>query len=160
MSKFKSKKFVVIIAALAIAASASLAAAAWLTGGNGNGAAKADTASGVTVTAVTPAADLYPGAQGAVKVSVKNDNKFPVQLTAIAGNGAITSDKGTACDTSTGVTYTAPTGLGIDSNYKLTPGETKTFTLANAVAMSNASDDACQGATFTVPVAVAARSAA
>jgi len=48
------------------------------------------------------------------------------------------------------VTFTDQTGLALD----LAAGATTTFSLANAVSMSNASDNTCQGAIFTIPVDV------
>ena len=99
-------------------------------------------------------ADLYPGATGAVKLKVTNPNSFPVRITAVSKQaaGSITSDKGAACNASTGVTFTDQSGLTLD----LAAGATSTFTLSGAVSMSNASDNSCQGAIFTIPVDVTA----
>jgi hypothetical protein len=96
-------------------------------------------------------ADLYPGATGSVKLKVTNPNPFPVRITAVAKQAsAISSDKGAACDASTGVTFSDQTGLALD----VAAGATTTLTLANAISMSNASDNSCQGAVFTIPVNV------
>jgi len=83
---------------------------------------------------------------------VTNPNPFAVRITTVAKQtgGVITSDKGAACNASTGVTFTDQTGLALD----LAAGATTTFSLANAVSMSNASDNTCQGAIFTIPVDV------
>jgi hypothetical protein len=91
-----------------------------------------------------------------VKVKVTNPNPFPVRITSIVKQpaAAISSDKGAACDASTGVTFSDQTGLALD----LAAGATTTFTLANAVSMSNASDNSCQGAVFTIPVTVSGAS--
>ena len=62
----------------------------------------------------------------------------------------VTSDKGVACNASTGVTFTDQTGLALD----VAGGATSTFTLSGAVSMTNASDNSCQGAIFTIPVDV------
>jgi hypothetical protein len=48
------------------------------------------------------------------------------------------------------VTFTDQTGLALD----VAAGATSTFTLSGAVSMSNASDNTCQGAIFTIPVDV------
>jgi hypothetical protein len=48
------------------------------------------------------------------------------------------------------VTFTNQTGLTLD----LAAGATAGFTLTGAAAMSNASDNTCQGAVFTIPVVV------
>jgi hypothetical protein len=68
---------------------------------------------------------------------------------------AISSDKGAACNAATGVTFADQTGLALD----IAAGATTTFPL-RAVSMSNASDNSCQGATFTIPVEVTGASSA
>jgi hypothetical protein len=127
---------------------------AWSIGGTGNGAAKATTASSITLADASAytSADLYPGATGNLKLRATNPNPFPVRITAVSGNGTITSDKGAACDASTGVTFTNQTGLTLD----LAAGATATLTVPSSVSMSNSSDNSCQGAVFTVPVSVTA----
>jgi hypothetical protein len=153
-----STKFIVIAVAGVIAvAVAGIAIAAWAVSGSGTGYAKAGSSSALTLSDATAStsADLYPGVTGAVKLKVSNPNPFPVRITAVAGNGTITSDKGAACDASTGVSFTNQSGLTLD----LLANETnKVFTLATAVSMSNASDNTCQGAVFSVPVSVTATS--
>lgn len=153
-----SRKFVVAVAAvLALVATGALFAA-WSTSGSGNGYAKAGSASALTIgdASLSTSADLYPGASGAVKLKVTNPNSFPVRITSVAKQaaGSITSDKGAACNASSGVTFTDQTGLALD----LAAGATSTFTLSGAVVMSNASDNSCQGAIFTIPVDVTAAS--
>jgi hypothetical protein len=128
---------------------ASVAFAAWTAGGSGHGYAKATTADVVSTldASASTTAQLFPGGSGDVTVTVSNPNDYPVRLTSIAGNGAITSDKGSACDASTGVTFTDQTGV-----FDVPANDAATFTLSGAVAMSNASDNSCQGAVFTIPV--------
>ena len=148
-----SKKLLLALLAVALV-SAGIAVAAWNVTGSGTGYAKAGSASALTLgdASASTTADLFPGASGAVKVKVTNPNSFPVRITAVSGNGTITSDKGAACDASTGVTFANQSGLAVD----VAAGATSTFTLAGAVSMSNASDNACQGAVFSVPVSVTA----
>ena len=131
---------------------AGAAVGAWNVTGSGSGYAKAGAATGLTLNDASGAtvADLYPGVTGSVKLSVTNPNSFPVRVTSVTGTGAITSDKGAACNASTGVTFTNQTGLTLD----LAAGATSVFTLAGAAAMSNSSDNSCQGAIFTIPVSV------
>jgi hypothetical protein len=135
---------------------AGVAFAAWTATGSGSGYAKATTAQALTtvdVSASTPAT-LYPGATGNVKLSISNPNPYPVTVSSVSGNGAITSDKGAACNASTGVTYSNQTGLSL----AVPAAGSATFTLAGAVSMSNASDDSCQGAVFTIPVSLSGAS--
>jgi hypothetical protein len=158
MRNRKRTKLVVGLAVGVVAvAVAGIAIAAWAVTGSGTGYAKAGSSSALTLSDATAStsADLYPGVTGAVKLKVSNPNPFPVRITAVAGNGAITSDKGAACDAATGVTFSNQSGQTLD----LLANETNhVFTLATAVSMSNASDNSCQGAVFSIPVSVTATS--
>ena len=104
----------ITVIALAVA---GLVYAAWTSSGSGSGYAKAQSAQALTtvdVSATTPAT-LYPGATGNVKIEISNPNPYPVEVTDVTGNGAITrrcrSPDG--CVT-TGVTFTDQTGQTID----------------------------------------------
>jgi hypothetical protein len=135
---------------------AGVAFAAWTATGSGGGYAKATTAQALTtvdVSASTPAT-LYPGATGNVKLSISNPNPYPVTVSSVSGSSAITSDKGAACNAATGVTYSNQTGLSL----VVPAAGSATFTLTNAVSMSNASDDSCQGAVFMIPVSLSGAS--
>jgi hypothetical protein len=125
--------------------------AAWVTSGTGSGYAKSTSAQNLTTSVVVPSATLYPGANGDVAVTINNPNPYPVQVTAISnGTGAITGTGGTGTCTTTGVTFTNQTGLTI----AVAANSSTTSTLTGAAHMSNASDDGCQSATFTIPVAL------
>jgi hypothetical protein len=140
------------VVALLLVGVVGLVYAAWTTNGSGSGYAKAGSASPLTtvdVSATTPAT-LYPGANGDVLVRINNPNTFPVRVTAISGNGTITAAGGTGTCTTTGVTFTNQSGLPID----ISASSAVTSTLTGAAHMSNASDDGCQGATFTIPVSL------
>ena len=139
-----------------IIAVTAVAYAAWTASGSGQGYAKAGTAQLLTtvdVSATTPAT-LYPSGTGNVLLRINNPNPYPVQVTTVNGNGTITSDKGALCDASTGVTFTNQTGLTLN----VPASSAATFTLTGAVAMSNASDNTCQGAVFTIPVSLSGAS--
>jgi hypothetical protein len=150
------RKLVVVLAAVVVLVLSSIVLAAWSTSGSGNGYAKAGTASALVIgdASASTTADLYPGATGgSVMLKVTNPNPFPVRITAVTlqSGGTITSNKGSACDASTGVTFTNKSGLTLDLAASAT---NQVFTLTNAVSMSNASDNTCQGAVFTIPVDV------
>lgn len=149
-----SKKTFAVIAAAATAVIAAVAISAWQTSGTGNLYSKATTASALALgdASASTNADLYPGATGAAVVKITNPNAFPIKITQVTlhTGGTISSDKGAACDASTGVSFTNQTGLSL----ALAANATQTFTLAGAVSMSNASDNSCQGASFTMPVDV------
>jgi hypothetical protein len=112
-------------------AAAGLVYAAWTTSGSGSGYAKAQSAQQLTTVDVSAstAATLYPG---------------------VTGNGAITADAGHPGCVTTGVTFTNQTGLTLD----VAANGTADRTFTGAAQMSNASDNGCQGATFTVPVSL------
>jgi hypothetical protein len=146
------------IAVLTIVATLSLVAfvyAAWTTNGTGNGYAKAGTATSLTTIDVSAStsATLYPGVSGDVLLKIDNANPYPVTVTAVSGNGAITPDGGHAGCTTTGVTFTNQSSLNIVVPAKAgaVDGTVQT-TLTGAASMSNASVNGCQGATFTIPV--------
>jgi hypothetical protein len=151
--RLSRKLFFVVVAIAALVVSGVLYAA-WSTTGSGNGYAKAGTASALTIgdASASTTADLYPGGTGSVKLKVTNPSPFAVRITTVTKQtgGAITSDKGAACNASTGVTFTDQTGLALD----VAANATSTFTLSGAVSMTNASDNTCQGAIFTIPVDV------
>lgn len=155
MSIGPKKKLVVATGVVAGMLTAGVAWAAWTANGTGSGYAKASQAQAVTTAdaSSSTAAELYPGASGDVKITVVNPNAFPVRVTNVDGDGAITSDKGAACDASTGVTFDDQTGT-----YDVAADTSSTFTLPGAAHMSNASDNSCQGAVFTIPVSLVAAS--
>jgi hypothetical protein len=145
-------KALVAVGVVAGAAFATnVAFAAWTANGTGSGSATSTSSIGVSTVAATPTAQLFPGGSADLKITIKNDNGYPVRVTQITGSGSITST--IACDLSNGVSYTNQTGT-----WDVAANGTGTFTLANAVHMSNASVDACQNVTFTVPVSLTAAS--
>ena len=155
-SRSGRKKVFILAAAAILVVAAGVAYAAWTSSGSGNGYAKATTAQAlgtIDVSATTPAT-LYPGATGDLKIEIDNPNPYPVRISSVSGTGTITSDKGAACNASTGVTFTDQSGLTLD----VPAASSATFTLSGTVAMSNASDNSCQGAVFTVPVSLSGSS--
>lgn len=150
------KRLGVGMAFVVIALAGSVAVAAWLSSGTGNGYAKATTAQALTTidASASTSATLYPGATGNVTIDISNPNPYPVRVTSVTGNGTITSNAGSACNGSTGVTFTNQTGLTLDVG----ANTDATFTLNGAVSMTNASDNSCQGAVFTIPVSLSGQS--
>ena len=134
----------------------SIAYAAWTASGGGQGYAKAGTAQTLTTVDVSAStvASLYPSGTGNVLIRISNPNPYPVLVASVTGSGTITSDKGAACDASTGVSFTNQTGLSL----AVPASSAATFTLTGAAAMSNVSDNTCQGAVFTIPVTLSGAS--
>jgi hypothetical protein len=152
MKSKHTRRGMVATALLLVALAGTVAFAAWTTNGTGNAYSRAGSAQALTtvdVSATTPAT-LYPGVTGDVRLRIDNPNPYPVRVTTVSGNGTITSDAGATCDASTGVTFTNQTGLTLD----VAAASQATFTLTGAAAMSNSSHTSCQGAVFTIPVAL------
>ncbi|HEV8251145.1 MAG TPA: hypothetical protein VGQ15_14345 [Gaiellaceae bacterium] len=156
MKSSTRRKTLLAAGIIALVAAAAVAVAAWQTSGSGPAYAKAQTAATLTLgdASASTSADLYPGATGALTIKITNPNPFPIKITTVAlqTGGVVTSNKGPACDASTGVSVSNQTGLAI----AVGASTTSTVTVPNAVSMSNASDNSCQGAVFTVPVDVTA----
>lgn len=159
MDLIKRRKLITSCVALALVVGASLAFAAWTTSGSGQGYAKAGSAEALSTlnAAASTTASLYPGSDGDVKLEISNPNSFPVRVTSVSLNGTnadISADAGHSGCTTTGVSFTNRSGLTID----VPAGGTQTATLTGAASMSNASLNACQGATFTIPVTLSGSS--
>ena len=127
-----------------------VAFAAWTSTGTGTGTTTAATAKNLTVTAGAPTG-LFPTGTVTMPVTVTNNNTYKVQLDSIDFVDAAASVP--ACSAST-VTSTGGTYQGVF----IAPGASVTRDLA--VTMSNAAEDACQGAAFTLRYLASARSAA
>jgi hypothetical protein len=152
----RRRRKILVVAAAILVVVVGVAYAAWTAGGSGSGYAKATTAQALSTVYVSAStsATLYPGATGDLQLRIDNPNPYPVRVTSVSGTGTITSDKGPACDASTGVVFADQTGLTLD----VPASSASTFTLAGAVSMSNASDNSCQGAVFSVPVSLSGTS--
>ena len=155
-----NRKLAVAVIA-AVCACVGLVYAQWTTNGSGNAYAKAGTAQALSTVDVSAStsATLYPGVSGDVLIKLDNPNPYTVTVTGISGNGTITADAGHSGCTTTGVTFTNQTGLTLTVPAKSggVDGVLQT-TLTGAASMSNASLNACQGATFTIPVSISGSS--
>lgn len=139
---------------LTAALAATAAFAAWTVGGGGTGTATAVSAQNLTTSAATTTAALYPGITGAnLYLTVNNPNPFPVAVTSVNANGAAVPDAGHPSCVTTGVTFTTTAVT------QTVPASGSLSFTAAGVAMTNASDTGCQGATFTIPVTFTAASA-
>jgi hypothetical protein len=145
------------LSAVVVLATAAVTFGSWTVSSSaGSGYSKAKVALNLTLSdaSASTTAQLYPGGSGDLYIKVTNPNPFAVTISSVTGAGPITSDKGAACDAATGVSFTNATGL----SQAVGAGATVTFSLAGKVAMSNTSDNTCQGAIFTVPITLAATS--
>lgn len=141
-----------VVALLAVAGSGA-AYAYWAGTGTGAGSASTGTmtiAANVLAGSDQPTGSLIPGRSSDAVVSITNPNGFPVTLYSVAGRGAVTASNGCA---PTGVTFLSQSGLTIS----IPTGATQLVHLNAAVAMDSTSANACQGATFSIPVTVTVR---
>jgi hypothetical protein len=149
-----NRKRVVAASALVLGVSIiGVAIAAWTTGGSGSGQASAGSASSMTISAGTPSTSLYPTASADVAATVSNPNPYKVHVSSVS-LGAISVDGGhSGCNTAS-LSVTSPQnngGSGWDVPAKSGGIDGSLgIDLANAISMSNAANDSCQGATFTV----------
>ena len=155
MKFFKKRNIVAVSMTLIAMTAVGFVYAAWTTTGSGSGYAKAGSSQALSTVDVsaTTNASLYPGQSGNVTLKIHNPNPYNVRVTAVALNGQqsdIVADAGHSGCTTTGVTFSNQSSLSLDVN----AGADTEFTLNGAAAMSNASLDACQGATFAIPVSL------
>ena len=147
-----------LLAIMSLSALAGIAAAVWSAVGTGKGSGGTATTVAVTLTPAAPTATLYPGGQTNVVLTITNSNAAPVRIGSLAsdtarGTSGFSADSGHAgCVLST-LTFTTQTngttGWTVPAKTGSVNG-TLAVTLPNALAMSLAAVNACQGATFTV----------
>ncbi|GGN17290.1 hypothetical protein FHR83_005006 [Actinoplanes campanulatus] len=145
--------------AAVVATTGGAAWAVWRITGAQTGASAAQISADLRLVAhPSPAKPLYPGAKVTIEVTVHNDNPFPVLVNTVRpGSAPVTVDaahRNAGCLT-TGVSLTK---AFYSVTWRIGANTEKSFFISNAVTMTNASDSACQGATFTVPLAASGRS--
>ena len=157
----RNRRLIALGTSILALAAVGLVYAAWTTNGSGSGYAAAGQATNLStnVASTATAAKLYPGTNGDVAINIVNANPYPVTVTVTAvtlngTNASITAAGGIGTCSTTGVSFTNQTGLNISVPAN---GSTQT-NLPNAVSMSNASENGCQNATFTIPVNLAGAS--
>jgi len=156
-----TKRATILSLFLGILLAGSVAFAWWTASGSGTGYASADSVTPVDTLSVNAIAatanDLYPGGTADLQIEIRNQNNFPVKVTAINGNGSPTSGNA-ACDLPNSVSFTDIDLSG--SPLTIAPGTTSgVVAYANAVAMDGPTAvDACQGLTFSIPVSLVAAS--
>lgn len=144
---------VLAISAMLLGLTGGVAYAYFTSSGSGTGSASTGTMQTVTVAASTgsPTTPLIPEGSGDVALQVTNPNGFAVTLVSVTGSGGITVDGGhSGCDPSV-VTFTDQTGLTISIPADSTDWQVY---LPGAASMSSAAANACQGATFSIPVTI------
>jgi hypothetical protein len=149
----RGKVILSVAAAAAVLVNAGAAWAYWTLNGGGTGVAVAGTAVELELTGKSDGSvPLYPGGTSPLTVTVTNQNDFPVKVTSIApGDGAVTADSAhreAGCRT-TGVVVAQDV---LTVSWEVSKNTIGVFTVPDGLRMTNSSDSACQGATFTIPV--------
>ncbi len=130
-----------------------VAAAYWSTTGGGSATAATGTTSPLTLTPATPTAQLFPGGQTAVVLTVTNPNAGPVRV----GSLALDTSQGTAgfaVDGAHSGCGLAPLSFAPQTNggagWTVPGSGVLSVTLAQALSMGTGAANACQGAAFSV----------
>jgi hypothetical protein len=151
----RTKAVLAAAGAVAVAVNGGVAWAFWQTSGAATASATAGTVVAVQATGTPMSnAPLYPGVQRNIKVTVKNQNTFAVQVTHVRRSTAPTvvdAAHATAGCVHSGVLLTNDI---YSVAWTVGPNATAAFTVPGGLKMTNESDSACQGATFTVPIIV------
>jgi hypothetical protein len=142
-----------VSAVVGVAVAGAAAYAAWTVNGSGSGTASATSAVALTLSAGSPQSSLYPGGSADVDTSVQNSNPFPVHLSSIAidttqGSSGFTADAGHSGCNLGSLSFTTATNGG--TGWDIPAGSSIDVDMPNAIAMSGAANDSCQGATFAV----------
>ena len=144
----------VVIAVLVLVAGS--ATAYWSASGGGSGSASTGTPSAVTLSPATPTAALFPGGQASVVLTITNPNAASIRVGSLAldtsqGTGGFAVDGGhSGCGLGT-LSFTTQTNAG--AGWTVAGSGNLSVTLTNALSMSAAAANACQGASFTVYLA-------
>ncbi|GAA2526448.1 hypothetical protein [Winogradskya humida] len=149
----RGKVILGIAAAAAVLANAGVAWAYWSLEGAGSGVVVAGSAVALKLEAHSDdSRPLYPGGTANLTVTVANQNDFPIRITAITPDPAEimadTDHRENGCLT-TGVVVSADV---LNVSWQVPKNTIGVFTVPNGLRMTNDSDSACQGATFTIPV--------
>lgn len=161
--KFAALRCMLVAVCAVLLVTASLTASAkWGAAGHGRGTGKSRTAVPVTLSPGTPAGDLRPGARTDVLLTVTNPNLFPVRIGAFAldverGVAGLAVDKDhVGCGLSE-LTFTRQTNGSAGWTVPAKGGSvdgTLAVRLPNALLMSLAAANACQGARITTYLVV------
>ena len=149
----------VAFAAVAAVSVSGTALGYWKTVGSGSGSSTtASTTQALVLSAGSPASRLHPGGSAGVAVTITNANPYSVRVAALTldssqGTGGFAVDAGhSGCSVSALSYATQNAGWTVPAKVGGTDG-TLALDLANAVTMSSAAANACQGATFSVYLA-------
>jgi hypothetical protein len=157
----RTKVILTVAAVSAVAVNAGAAWAYWRISGTGTGAAQAGAVIELSLKGRSDEEKpLFPGGTSDLTVTVTNRNDFPIRITSVfAGKGKTVADEAhrSAGCLDTGVVVSQDVH---DVSWQVPKNTIGVFTLTDGIRMTNSSDTACQGATFTIPVQATGTSAA
>jgi hypothetical protein len=143
----------IIPAVVAVLAVAGAAVAYWGSTGGVSAAATSATTSALTLSPATPAAQLYPGGQAAVMLTVTNPNSVSITVESLVrdttqgSNGFGVDGAHSGCDLGA-LSFTTQTNGG--AGWTVAANGSLAITLSGALSMTTSAANACQGAAFTV----------
>jgi hypothetical protein len=135
------------------------ALAYWKVSGGGSATATSGTTANLTLSPGTPTAQLYPGGTAGVVLTITNPNAGPVRVGSISldtaqGSGGFAVDGAHSGCGLAALSLTTQTNGG--SGWTVPGSGSLPVTLTDALSMATSAANACQGATFTVYLKVAA----
>ncbi len=137
---------------------AGTAYAYWQTSGSGSAAAATGGTAELTISPGTPTAQLYPGGQADVLLTLTNPGPASVRVGSLAvdtgqgTNGYAVDGAHSGCAVSA-LTFATQTNSG--AGWTVPGSGSLPITLGNALSMATSAANACQGASFTVYLRVA-----
>lgn len=151
---------------LGVTLTVGVAFAAWTSSGSGSGTAQSTTSEDSEIVAAAYAADLYPGADSTVTVTIDNPNDYPVVVTSISGgeSSLVENSEGAADDcaaatvTSDGKSLSTGVFQSDGSSVVIAAGGEGTFELDTHMIADPT--DSCKSTTFTLPLTASLQSAA
>jgi len=126
--------------------------------GSGSSSATTASTSALSLSPGTPTAQLYPGGQADVILTVNNPNSASIRVGSLAlntglGTAGFAVDGGHSGCGLAQLSFTTQTNGG--SGWTVAGNGSLSVTLTNALSMGTAAANACQGASFTVYLQVA-----
>ena len=156
-SRRRRRPLALVLTALTLLV-AGVATAYWSATGGGSASAATASISALTLTPATPSAQLYPGGQATVVLTVTNPNAAQIRVGSLAldtsqGTGGFAVDGAHSGCGLASLSFVTQTNAG--AGWTVPASGALSVTLTNAISMGTGAANACQGAAFTVYLKVA-----
>ena len=148
----RRRPFALLLTALTLLV-AGVAAAYWSTTGGGSATAATASISALTLAPATPTAQLYPGGQATVVLTITNPNPGQIRVGSLdldtgVGSGGFAVDNAHSGCSLAPLSFTTQTNGG--AGWTVPASGVLPVTLTNALSMGTGAANACQGASFSV----------